>query len=121
MAFLLVTITLMISEIKIVTSKNWIIDIKNEHIVFQICEMEFQLEKINSWYQQLVLNGSLWWHFTSENTIVDIKNYIFHIKNYIFDIKNVIVDINNWILDIKKCNCWYQEFISWKWIKASSL
>jgi len=31
MAFLLVTITFMISEIKIATSKNVIIDIKNEH------------------------------------------------------------------------------------------
>jgi len=31
MAFLLLTITFMITEIKIVTSKNWIIDIKNEH------------------------------------------------------------------------------------------
>jgi len=25
-------------------------------------------------------------------------------------------DINNSIVDIKKCHCWYQEFISWKWI-----
>jgi len=56
---------MMISEINIVTSK-----------------------KLNFWYQQLVLNGSLWWHFTSENTIVDIKNLI-------VEIKNVIVDINN--------------------------
>jgi len=55
-----------------------------------------------SWYQQLVLNGNQWWHFTSENTIVDIKNDIFYIKNYIFDIKNLFVDINNWILDIKE-------------------
>jgi len=31
MAFLLVTITFMRSEIKIVTSKNLIIDIENEH------------------------------------------------------------------------------------------
>jgi len=30
-AFLLVTITFMISEINIDTRKNWIIDIKNDH------------------------------------------------------------------------------------------
>jgi len=31
MAFLLVTVTFMTSEINVVTSKNLIIDIKNEH------------------------------------------------------------------------------------------
>ncbi len=29
---------------------------------------------MNSWYQQLNLNGSLWWHLTSENIITDIKS-----------------------------------------------
>jgi len=33
-AFLLVTITSMISEINIVTSKNFILDIKNEHCYY---------------------------------------------------------------------------------------
>jgi len=65
-------------------------------------KLEFQLVR-NQFFISTIgfFNGSLWWHFTSENTIVDIKNYVFDIKNSIFDIKNVILDINNLIVDIK--------------------
>jgi len=49
--FCLVPIELLISGIRIFTSNNVVIDIKNDISTSK---------KKNSWYQQFILNGSLW-------------------------------------------------------------